>query len=88
MFLVENNMDNMGFNTEVNHIKPDSIDETQDVMPKENSTDYDALGLQYELPKLENHDLVIYFFAIHLPYMKILLSYAYNFSNSFISFSV
>jgi hypothetical protein len=53
-------MDNMGFKTEVNFIKTEPIDAIQDDTSKENSIDYDALGLQYLSSKLENHDLVIY----------------------------
>lgn len=66
MILVQNNMDNMGFKTEVNCIKAEPIDELQEDISIENPTDYDALGLQYLLPKLENHDLVIYFVCYKL----------------------
>lgn len=59
-------MDKMGFKTQINFLKTEPMDAIHDDTSKENSTDYDALGLQYLSSKLENHDLVIYYVCYQL----------------------
>lgn len=65
IFLVHT-MDNMVFKSEVNNAEINQIEDVSNMNAfRENFTDYnESLSLQYNMPKLENTNLVVIFFLL------------------------
>lgn len=59
-------MDNMVFKSEVNNAEINQIEDVSNMNAfRENFTDYnESLSLQYNMPKLENTNLVVIFFLL------------------------